>query len=362
MRDEFRSWRLTATTPSFEELVGSVRFDHVTNGRRGAVIVKAGPNGIPIVRTTTSYRASAQLFRPIHAELARTISESGSLPATFNNALVEHYTNAYTTMKRHSDQAQDLADASFIAVYSCYREPELPSRRLIVQPKGAGARFEVPLDHGSVVVFSLDTNRLFTHAITLRTSAPQNDWFGITFRTSKTLLRFVDGRPTLPSGVHLTLASEDQRRELFQLRRRENEEPGFVYPSLSYTLSESDLVPPRAASEHPQERELHLAGQRLHMAIPDDALNDVYDHVGGTELSNKSATKAIGHESEFVKEQVVLALRNEARLQPGGDIVVNVTEDEIVLTAGWASQEQRALAERIAHSLAVGRSVRSEPR
>lgn len=98
------------------------------------------------------------------------------------------------------------------------------------------------------------------------------------------------------------------------------------------------------------------------MATPDDALNDVYDHVGGTELSNKSATKAIGHESEFVKEQVVLALRNEARLQPGGDIVVNVTEDEILLTAAWTSQEQRALAERIAHSLAVGRSIRSEPR
>ena len=100
------------------------------------------------------------------------------------------------------------------------------------------------MDHGSVVSFSLDTNRRFAHAITLRASAPDNEWLGITFRTSKTLLRFVDGHPTLPSGARLTLANEDQRRELFQMRRRENEETCFVYPSISYTLSESDLLPP----------------------------------------------------------------------------------------------------------------------
>jgi hypothetical protein len=224
--------------------LASVRFDDVTKGRRGAVLVKADSSGIPIVRSTTSYRAAAQLFRPIHERLARQISESGLLPQPFNNALVEHYTSAYATMKRHSDQAQDLADGSWIAVYSCYRAPERPSRRLIVQPKEAGDGFEVPLDHGSVVVFSLDDNRRLSHAITLRATAPDNEWLGITFRTSKTLLRFVDGHPTLPSGAQLTLASEDQRRELFQMRRSENEETSFVYPPLSYTLSESDLLPP----------------------------------------------------------------------------------------------------------------------
>ncbi len=67
---------------------------------------------------------------------------------------------------------------------------------------------------------------------------------GLTFRTSKTRLRFVDGHPTLPNGAHLTLATEDQRRELFQMRRRENDETNFVYPQLSYTVSESDLLPP----------------------------------------------------------------------------------------------------------------------
>lgn len=244
MSEPFLSWRLPGAAPSFEELLASVAFDDVTQGRRGAVLVKPDASGIPIVRTTTTYRVAAQPFQPVHERLAERVASSGPLPPPFNNALVEHYTSAYTKMKRHSDQAQDLADGSWIAVYSCYRDPERPSRRLLVQPKESGVGFEVPLEHDSVVAFSLDTNRRFSHAILLRAPAPDNEWLGITFRTSKTRLRFVDGHALLPNGAHLTLASDEQRRELFQMRRRENEELTFEYPSLSYTLSESDLLLP----------------------------------------------------------------------------------------------------------------------
>jgi hypothetical protein len=96
------------------------------------------------------------------------------------------------------------------------------------------------------------------------------------------------------------------------------------------------------------------------MAIPDDALNEVYDHVGGTELSHQPASKALGRESEFVWEQVMLALKKDERLQSLVDITANVTDDEILLAAAWTDEEQRAVAERIARSLAVGRVVRSE--
>jgi hypothetical protein len=248
--DEFRSWLLPAAENPFEELLGCVQFDDVTKGRRGTVLVKVDASGIPIVRTTTSYCAPAQPFRSIHDRLAQEIRERSSLSHAFNNALVEHYTNAYSTMKRHSDQALDLADASSIAVYSCYRDPQRASRRLIVKPKESGTAFEVPLDHGGVVVFSLDTNRRFTHAIALRANAPDNEWLGITFRTSSTFVRFVDGQPTLSTGVRLTLANEEQRREFFQMRRRENDETSFAYPSISYTVSESDLFPPENDALH----------------------------------------------------------------------------------------------------------------
>ena len=107
------------------------------------------------------------------------------------------------------------------------------------QPNGAIS--ELALLHHSVVVFSLDTNREFTHAITLCANAPVNDWLGITFRTSKTRMRFLDGHPCFSNGARLTIATDDQRREFFQLRR-ENEETSFTYPSLGYTISEGDLM------------------------------------------------------------------------------------------------------------------------
>ena len=239
MADEFRSWLLPATDNPFEELLASVLFDDVAKGRRGAVLVKVDAGGIPIVRTTTPYRAPAQPFRDIHDRLAQQIQENAS--CAFNNALVEHYTNVYSTMKRHSDQALDLADESSIAVYSCYRDPLRPSRRLIVKSKESDTLSEILLAHGSVVAFSLDTNRRFTHTIALCANAPDNEWLGITFRTSKTFVRFVDGHPQLSNGERLTLANDEQRREFFQLRRRENDETGFSYPPISYTISESDL-------------------------------------------------------------------------------------------------------------------------
>jgi hypothetical protein len=234
--DEFQTW--SVSDYPFDELLASARFEELGKGRKGAVLVKLDDRGMPVVRTTTQYRLAAQRFLDVHDRLAR------DLGAPFNNALIEHYTNAYSTMKRHSDQALDLLDGSSIAIYSCYRDPERPSRRLIVKPKESGAGLEITLTHGSVVAFSLDTNRRFTHTIALRERAPDNEWIGVTFRTSKTFVRFVDGQPWFPDGTRLMLADEDQRRDFFHLRRRENDETTFAYPSIPYTISESDLAPP----------------------------------------------------------------------------------------------------------------------
>lgn len=236
---------MPAVEPSFDELVASARFDDVGKGRRGTVLVEVDAQGaIPIVRTTTPYRVPATRFGELHVRLAREIRQVAAISQAFDNALIEHYTNAYTRMKPHSDQALDLADGSSIALYSCYRDPGRPTRRLRVKSKESEVAFELPLAHGSVVVFSLETNRRFVHAIELIANACDNEWLGITFRTSKTFVRFVDGQPWLSNGTRLTLATDDQRRELFQLRRRENDEPSFTYPAISYTLSESDLQPP----------------------------------------------------------------------------------------------------------------------
>jgi hypothetical protein len=250
MSDELRRYTLPAEEHLFERLFASVRFEDVGKGRLGATLIKTDDTGdVPLVRTTTRYGTPAQRFRAVHERLAQRIHERAAPVGDFNNALVESYTNAYTTMGSHSDQALDLADGSFIAVFTCYERPELVDspRKLIVEPKGAGGDgFEVPLTHNSVVVFSVDTNRRFKHRIVLDAPAHavENRWLGVTFRTSKTFVRFRDGHPYFPDGTRLTSADDEQRREFYRLRRRENTETDFTYPRLTYTVSESDLMPP----------------------------------------------------------------------------------------------------------------------
>ncbi|WP_439623293.1 hypothetical protein [Gemmata sp.] len=254
--DEVRSYLVPIEGNLFEELFASVPFEDVGKGRQGAVLTRTDEaGGTPLVRTTTRYRAPAQRFRPVHERLAQRIQTTASLSVGFNNALIESYTNASTTMSSHSDQALDLADDSFSAVFSCYEHPGLanPPRTLLVEPKGGGDRASIPLTHNSAVVFSVGTNRRLRHKIVLAASArtPENRWLGVTFRTSKTVVRFRDGCAYFPEGVRLTLAGEEQRREFYSLRRRENDETDFTYPRLTYTVSDSDLVPPEPAGDSP---------------------------------------------------------------------------------------------------------------
>ncbi|MFF7725812.1 alpha-ketoglutarate-dependent dioxygenase AlkB [Streptomyces sp. NPDC008001] len=247
--DEVLSYDVPTGDDLFAELSASVRWEEVGKGRRGATLTKVDESGgVPLVRTTTRYSNPTQRFRTVHERLAQQVQERAALPVGFNNALIESYTNAYTTMGSHSDQALDLAGESFIAVFSCYQHPEAsPPRKLVFESKeSAGEQFEVPLAHNSIVVFSTDSNRRLRHKIVLDTSvkAVDNQWLGVTFRTSKTFVQFRDGHAYLPQGARLTSADDEQRREFYQLRRRENKETDFVYPLLTYTVSESDLLPP----------------------------------------------------------------------------------------------------------------------
>ncbi|WP_051733256.1 hypothetical protein [Kitasatospora phosalacinea] len=248
----------------FPELFESVRWEEAGKGRRSAVLVRVGADGaVPLVRTTARYANPAQRFRPVHERLARRISERAGLPAGpdgggpdgagfdgagFDNVLAEVYTNAYTTMGAHSDLALDLAEGSVIALFSCYRDPDaVRPRKLVFRPKDGvpGAEFEIPLLHHGLVVFSLAANRRFKHRILLDppARAVDNEWLGLTFRTSATPVRHRDGRALLPHG-ELLLATEEQRREFHRMRRRENDETDFDYPPLAYTVSGSDLLPP----------------------------------------------------------------------------------------------------------------------
>ncbi|MET9677317.1 hypothetical protein ABZY68_30135 [Streptomyces sp. NPDC006482] len=247
--DEILSCAFPTEDNLFAELSASVRWEAAGKGRRGAVLTKVDDTGgVPLVRTTSRYTVPTQRFRTVHERLAQQIQERVELSVGFNNALIESYANAYKTMGSHSDQALDLSDESFIAVFSCYEHSEaISSRKLIFESKGPdGEKFEITLAHNSVVAFSVDTNRRLRHKIVLDAPAraADNQWLGVTFRTAKTFVRFREGHAYLPQGARLMSADDEQRREFYRLRRRENEETDFVYPLLTYTVSESDLMPP----------------------------------------------------------------------------------------------------------------------
>lgn len=253
LSDEILSYALPPEENFFAELSASARLEDMGKGRRGAVLTRADEtDGVPLVRTTSRYSSPAQRFRAVHEQLAQRIQERiqerAALPAGFNNALIESYTNAYRTMGGHSDQALDLAEPSFIAVFSCYQHPESgPPRKLIFESKEhEGEKSEIPLAHNSIVAFSVESNRRLRHRIVMDApvGTPDNQWLGVTFRTSKTFLRFRDGHAYLPQGARLMSADDEQRREFYRLRRRENHETDFVYPPVAYTVSESDLMPP----------------------------------------------------------------------------------------------------------------------
>lgn len=249
MADEFRQYTLPIKGNLFDEMLASVQFEQINKGRQGALLVKPHEaRGTPLVRTTTKYKTPAYCFQSAHVRLAQQIQNYASIFTDFNNALIENYTNLYTTMGFHSDQALDLEEESFIAVFSCYKYPELATspRKLIVESKEPRiGTFEIPLTHNSVVVFSLDTNRRFKHKIVLdKVHSLENPWLGITFRTSKTFVRFHDEQAYFEDGTLLTLANEDQNREFYALRSQENKETNFSYPQITYTISESDMMPP----------------------------------------------------------------------------------------------------------------------
>ncbi|WP_281231766.1 hypothetical protein [Flavobacterium gelatinilyticum] len=245
----------------FDELSKSVEFENVAKGRIGNHLVKITDKGVPMVRTTTLYTIPAQDFCSIHHKIVQKINDAiqGKIEnklqiQDFNNALIEIYDCNYSKMKYHSDQCMDLEVDSYICLFTCYENPEQLTekllRRMKIKNKETEEEFEIPLQHNSIVLFSLVANTKYLHKIVLesfsglKSSESDNRWLGITFRKSKTFIQFTDGKPHFPDGEALVLADEEQKKEFFKFRGGENNNIKFTYPKMSYTLSLGDTLLP----------------------------------------------------------------------------------------------------------------------
>lgn len=236
----FNKFILDFPTNIFNGLLESVQFEPIVGGRVGTVITDPQDGNIPIVRTTTIYEKPAQKFQPIHREIIDKI-KSFNPAIRFNNALVEIYDSSYRTMGYHSDQALDLAEDSYIGIFSCYDNLD-NIRTLKIKNKTTGECSNMTMDQNSVILFSYNMNSEHLHKIILEKPKDDSKWFGITFRLSKTFVHFINKIPTISSGP-FRLATEDEKREFYKFRSAENRSLQYTYPQIDYTISPSDLLP-----------------------------------------------------------------------------------------------------------------------
>lgn len=251
----FAKYTLDLPLTTFTTLSTETYFESIMHGRQGAVLVSCDDAClVPIVRTTTTYNSPAQYFSRAHYDIVKQIAEkSGIVDLMFNNALIEIYNDSYCTMGYHTDQALDLCKDSYICLFSCYSDATTHHfRTLKVIDKSTAAQFDIPLENNLAVLFSTTTNAAHLHKIVLDAAAKANiQWLGITFRMSKTFIRFVDEMPFFAaSGTQLTLMNEEQRTHFYKCKSAENKLVVYEYPMLEGTLSVSDMLKPVASDSH----------------------------------------------------------------------------------------------------------------
>lgn len=230
-------------TENLFDTLNSIDYEYITNGRQTGNIVNDDIQ-IPIVRTTTKYTQPSYLFQDIHYTIIEKIKEKTNLDLHFNHAMIEVYDSSYKTMGYHTDQAIDLEPNSYIAIFSCYENPNKKTRTLIVKNKKTSEIQKFSMYHNSVILFDTKTNSKYIHKIVLENN-DNNKWLGITFRCSKTFIHFVDNIPHFISeNKELTLANENEQKEFYTLKKIENKEEINEYPILYYTLNPSDFIPP----------------------------------------------------------------------------------------------------------------------
>ena len=232
----------------FARLSEGVYWERVTKGREGAVLLARTPDGsAPIVRSTTKYRRPHQRFTSVHQDLLTAVAEHAP-GLCFNNALIERYTSQYRTMGAHSDQALDLDDDSYICLYSCYSQPGVDTRLLVVTDKVSGEEQVLVLGHCTAVLFSVQDNARYRHRIVAE-GISSNDcvWLGVTLRCSKTVVHYSDGKAHMEGQELILFPTKDDEREFYKQRGLENRcvcASPYSAAVASCTISPSDLMAP----------------------------------------------------------------------------------------------------------------------
>lgn len=240
----FVKYQLELNNNEFNRL-SNIKFENIAKGRKGAILIDNNII-IPIVRTTTKYVNCSQLFLQSHYDIINQIKIITNKPnLCFNNALIEIYNNNYKNMGEHSDQSLDLSDDSYICLFSCYNVKETTNiRKLKIKNKDTNNIFEFELNHNSIILFSLETNSKHLHKIVLdNMNNNDNEWLGITFRLSKTFIKFINEIPYFNNtNIKLRLPTENELKEFYKYRSLENKLIEYKWSDIDYTISPHHFI------------------------------------------------------------------------------------------------------------------------
>lgn len=205
-----------------------INFENIAKGRKGAIVVDPNNDDIPIVRSTTSYKLKPELFNENHKHLIHQIKKIKNIE--LNNAMIECYDNTYKTMGYHSDQELDLADNSYICIYTASG-----NRQLKIKSKETNVETEVHMKPNTLIIFDLNFNRKHLHKIELGNF--NDKWIGITLRKSKTYIRYIDEIAYfVETGEIVEVANDIQKKEYYKLRSLENKLIEFKWPHITYNI------------------------------------------------------------------------------------------------------------------------------
>ena len=244
----FATGTLDISDMSFDILNQNSNFSLQAKGRKVGIMVEDCKDGsIPIVRTTTQYSDAPTLLTSAHYSIVDAIRKTMNMPLHFNNVMVEIYTNEYSTMGFHTDQAIDLENDSYICIFTCYQKPNAKNiRKLLIVNKQTEEKSEIKMQHNSFILFSTKTNMLHKHSIILddeSKKADDSEFMNITFRLSKTFIRFDEnGAPHLPNGKVLRKATPDEQKQFYLIKGKENRKYDFKNPDIDFTISDSDMM------------------------------------------------------------------------------------------------------------------------
>lgn len=223
---------------SFNDL-SNTTFENISNGRKAVNLIKTNDdNTIPIMRTTSKYFNKPVKFNDIHFNIIKDINDKLCKYIDFNTALMEIYSPSYKSMKFHTDCGLDLVDDSFICIYSNYSNSSY-NRTLLIKNKLNNDTYNIDLKHNCFVLFSKNFNKNNLHKIVYNNKS-SDDWLGITFRISKSFIKFIDNKPYI-NGDELIYNSENAS-EFYKLKTLENKSVDFDYPYINYSINPSDFL------------------------------------------------------------------------------------------------------------------------